>query len=132
MHQTRDLWWHEAISGVDSTCSPEMMESEDPLFILYTSGSTGKPKGVLHTTGGYLTYVSITHEFVFDYNPGDIYWCTADLGWITGHSYIIYGPLSNRATTLMLKEYRTILILVDSGMSLISTVLINSIPHPQH
>ena len=101
MHQTRDLWWHEAISGVDSTCSPEMMESEDPLFILYTSGSTGKPKGVLHTTGGYLTYVSTTHEFVFDYNPGDIYWCTADLGWITGHSYIIYGPLSNRATTLM-------------------------------
>ena len=101
MHQARDLWWHEAISGVDSTCSPEMMESEDPLFILYTSGSTGKPKGVLHTTGGYLTYVSITHEFVFDYNPGDIYWCTADLGWITGHSYIIYGPLSNRATTLM-------------------------------
>ena len=101
MHQTRDLWWHEAISGVDSTCSPEMMESEDPLFILYTSGSTGKPKGVLHTTGGYLTYVSVTHEFVFDYNPGDIYWCTADLGWITGHSYIIYGPLSNRATTLM-------------------------------
>ena len=101
MHQTRDLWWHEAISGVDSTCSPEMMESEDPLFILYTSGSTGKPKGVLHTTGGYLTYVSITHELVFDYKPGDIYWCTADLGWITGHSYIIYGPLSNRATTLM-------------------------------
>ena len=101
MHHTRDLWWHEAISGVDSTCSPEMMESEDPLFILYTSGSTGKPKGVLHTTGGYLTYVSTTHEFVFDYNPGDIYWCTADLGWITGHSYIIYGPLSNRATTLM-------------------------------
>ena len=101
MHQTRDLWWHEAISGVDSTCGPEMMESEDPLFILYTSGSTGKPKGVLHTTGGYLTYVSTTHEFVFDYNPGDIYWCTADLGWITGHSYIIYGPLSNRATTLM-------------------------------
>ncbi len=101
MHQTRDLWWHEAISGVDSTCIPEKMESEDPLFILYTSGSTGKPKGVLHTTGGYLTYVSITHEFVFDYNPGDIYWCTADLGWITGHSYIIYGPLSNRATTLM-------------------------------
>ena len=101
MHQTRDLWWHEAISGVDSICSPEKMESEDPLFILYTSGSTGKPKGVLHTTGGYLTYVSTTHEFVFDYNPGDIYWCTADLGWITGHSYIIYGPLSNRATTLM-------------------------------
>ncbi|MBI89099.1 MAG: acetate--CoA ligase [Candidatus Marinimicrobia bacterium] len=97
----RDIWWHEAISGVSSKCKPENMDSEDPLFILYTSGSTGKPKGVLHTTGGYLTYASYTHELVFDYMPGDIYWCTADLGWITGHSYIIYGPLSNRATTLM-------------------------------
>ena len=101
MDSKRDLWWHEAISGVSSICKPEVMDAEDPLFILYTSGSTGKPKGVLHTTGGYLTYVSITHEYVFDYNPGDIYWCTADLGWITGHSYIVYGPLSNRATTLM-------------------------------
>ncbi len=101
MDSKRDLWWHEATSGVSSICKPEVMDAEDPLFILYTSGSTGKPKGVLHTTGGYLTYVSITHEYVFDYNPGDIYWCTADLGWITGHSYIVYGPLSNRATTLM-------------------------------
>ena len=101
MDSVRDIWWHEAISGASSKCEPEIMESEDPLFILYTSGSTGKPKGVLHTTGGYLTYASYTHEMVFDYQPGDIYWCTADLGWITGHSYIIYGPLANRATTLM-------------------------------
>ena len=101
MDPHRDIWWHEAISGVGSVCKPEVMDSEDPLFILYTSGSTGKPKGVLHTTGGYLTYASFTHELVFDYRPGDVYWCTADLGWITGHSYIVYGPLSNRATTLM-------------------------------
>ena len=101
MDSDRDIWWHEAISDVSSICEPEVMDSEDPLFILYTSGSTGKPKGVLHTTGGYLTYVSFTHEMIFDYRPEDIYWCTADLGWITGHSYIIYGPLSNRATTLM-------------------------------
>ena len=101
MDSKKDIWWHEAISGVSSKCTPEKMGSEDPLFILYTSGSTGKPKGVLHTTGGYLTYVSYTHEIVFDYKPGDIYWCTADLGWITGHSYIIYGPLANRATTVM-------------------------------
>ena len=101
MDSERDIWWHEATSGVDAKCKPEVMNAEDPLFILYTSGSTGKPKGVLHTTGGYLTYASFTHEIVFDYKPGDIYWCTADLGWITGHSYIIYGPLANRATTVM-------------------------------
>jgi len=101
MDANRDIWWHEAVSGVDANCEPEIMDSEDPLFILYTSGSTGKPKGVLHTTGGYLTYASFTHEMVFDYKPGDIYWCTADLGWITGHSYIVYGPLANRATTVM-------------------------------
>jgi acetyl-CoA synthetase len=101
MDSERDLWWHEAISGVDAKCEPEVMDAEDPLFILYTSGSTGKPKGVLHTTGGYLTYAAFTHEMVFDYKPGDIYWCTADLGWITGHSYIVYGPLANRATTVM-------------------------------
>jgi len=101
MDSERDLWWHEAISGVDAKCEPEAMDAEDPLFILYTSGSTGKPKGVLHTTGGYLTYAAFTHEMVFDYKPGDIYWCTADLGWITGHSYIVYGPLANRATTVM-------------------------------
>jgi len=101
MDSDRDIWWHEAISGVDDNCEPEVMDAEDPLFILYTSGSTGKPKGVLHTTGGYLTYAAFTHEMVFDYKPGDIYWCTADLGWITGHSYIVYGPLANRATTVM-------------------------------
>ena len=101
MDSELDIWWHEAISGESPICEPEIMEAEDPLFILYTSGSTGKPKGVLHTTGGYLVYTSFTHELIFDYNPGDIYWCTADLGWITGHSYIVYGPLSNRATTVM-------------------------------
>ena len=101
MDSKLDLWWHEAISGESPVCEPEFMDAEDPLFILYTSGSTGKPKGVLHTTGGYLVYASFTHEIIFDYKPGNIFWCTADLGWITGHSYIIYGPLSNRATTLM-------------------------------
>ena len=101
MDSELDLWWHEAVSGESPVCEPEFMDAEDPLFILYTSGSTGKPKGVLHTTGGYLVYASFTHEIIFDYKPGNIYWCTADLGWITGHSYIIYGPLSNRATTLM-------------------------------
>ena len=101
MDSELDIWWHEAISGESPICAPAIMEAEDPLFILYTSGSTGKPKGVLHTTGGYLVYTSFTHELIFDYKPGDIYWCTADLGWITGHSYIVYGPLSNRATTIM-------------------------------
>jgi acetyl-CoA synthetase len=97
----RDLWYHEECAKVSADCPPEPMNAEDPLFILYTSGSTGKPKGVLHTTGGYLVYASMTHEYVFDYHDGDIYWCTADVGWVTGHSYIVYGPLSNCATTLM-------------------------------
>ena len=99
----RDLWWHEemAAGDISDDCPPEEMDAEDPLFILYTSGSTGKPKGVLHTTGGYMLYASLTHEYVFDYKKGDIYWCTADIGWITGHSYILYGPLSNCATSLM-------------------------------
>jgi len=101
MVNERDLWWHEAMATAEAECKPEEMDAEDPLFILYTSGSTGKPKGVLHTTGGYMVYTSFTHELIFDYHPGDIYWCTADIGWITGHSYIIYGPLANRATTLM-------------------------------
>ena len=101
MDSEMDIYWHEAISGESPICEPEIMDAEDPLFILYTSGSTGKPKGVLHTTGGYLVFTSFTHELVFNYKPGDIYWCTADLGWITGHSYIIYGPLSNKATTIM-------------------------------
>ena len=101
MLKNRDLWWDEVIDNQSDLCQPEVMDSEDPLFILYTSGSTGKPKGVLHTTGGYMVYVSYTHELIFDYRESDIYWCTADIGWITGHSYIIYGPLSNCATTLM-------------------------------
>ncbi|MCW8879225.1 MAG: acetate--CoA ligase [Kangiellaceae bacterium] len=96
-----DVWYHEAAADVSNECPAEEMNAEDPLFILYTSGSTGKPKGVLHTSGGYLVYASITHQYVFDYHPGDIYWCTADVGWITGHSYIVYGPLANGATTLM-------------------------------
>ena len=101
MQQGRDVWYHEEAAKVPAECKPEKMKAEDPLFILYTSGSTGKPKGVLHTTGGYLTYVSMTHQYVFDYHDGDIYWCTADVGWVTGHSYIVYGPLANGAITLM-------------------------------
>ena len=101
MLPSRDKWWSEEMNLVSSHCPIEKIDSEDPLFVLYTSGSTGKPKGVLHTTGGYLTYVSYTHELIFDYKPDDIYWCTADIGWITGHSYIVYGPLSNCATTVM-------------------------------
>ncbi|WP_343312822.1 acetate--CoA ligase [Brucella sp. BE17] len=97
----RDLWYHQEVASVEPTCEPEPMNAEDPLFILYTSGSTGKPKGVLHTTAGYLVYASMTHQYVFDYHDGDIYWCTADVGWVTGHSYIVYGPLANGATTLM-------------------------------
>ncbi|ESX26061.1 acetate--CoA ligase [Mesorhizobium sp. LSJC264A00] len=99
--QGRDIWYHDEIATVKGDCKPEKMKAEDPLFILYTSGSTGKPKGVLHTTAGYLVYVSMTHQYVFDYHDGDIYWCTADVGWVTGHSYIVYGPLANGATTLM-------------------------------
>ena len=104
----RDLFWYgEARDDISPDCPPEPMGAEDPLFILYTSGSTGKPKGVLHTTAGYLTYASYTHEIVFDYRPGDIYWCTADVGWVTGHSYIVYGPLSNAATTLIFEGVPT-------------------------
>ncbi|MCF5710741.1 acetate--CoA ligase [Pseudomonas syringae] len=99
--KNRDLWYHEAIHGVGDDCPPEPMDAEEPLFILYTSGSTGKPKGVLHTTGGYLLQAAMTHKYVFDYRDGEIFWCTADVGWVTGHSYIVYGPLANGATTLM-------------------------------
>ncbi|MFI8384711.1 acetate--CoA ligase [Pseudomonas sp. NPDC079086] len=97
----RDIWYHKALSEADSVCPPEPMDAEDPLFILYTSGSTGKPKGVLHSTGGYLLMAAMTHKYVFDYHEGDIYWCTADVGWVTGHSYIVYGPLANGATSLI-------------------------------
>ncbi|MGH6959938.1 MAG: acetate--CoA ligase, partial [Dongiaceae bacterium] len=97
----RDIWYHEECAAASRDCPPEEMAAEDPLFILYTSGSTGKPKGVLHTTGGYMVYTSMTHQYVFDYHDGDIFWCTADVGWVTGHSYIVYGPLANGATTLM-------------------------------
>ena len=101
MQDGRDIWYHEAMDAASPDCPPEEMSAEDPLFILYTSGSTGKPKGVLHTTGGYLVFVAMTHQYIFDYHDGDIYWCTADVGWVTGHSYIVYGPLANGAVTLM-------------------------------
>ncbi|MBT3702826.1 MAG: acetate--CoA ligase [Alphaproteobacteria bacterium] len=98
---SRDVWYHDLIANADTDCPPEEMNAEDPMFILYTSGSTGQPKGVLHTTGGYMVYASMTHQYVFDYHDGDVYWCTADVGWVTGHSYIVYGPLANGAITLM-------------------------------
>ena len=97
----RDLWWSDLMANASAEHRPVEMNAEDPLFILYTSGSTGKPKGVLHTTGGYLVYAATTFKYVFDYHPGDIYWCTADVGWVTGHSYLLYGPLACGATTLM-------------------------------
>ena len=100
-NEDRDVWYHDLIKDVPNYCEPEEMSAEDPLFILYTSGSTGKPKGVLHTTGGYMVYASMTHQYIFNYKPNDIYWCTADIGWVTGHSYIVYGPLANGATTIM-------------------------------
>ncbi|MGH8321702.1 MAG: acetate--CoA ligase, partial [Gammaproteobacteria bacterium] len=106
-HKQRDLWYHEAMADASADCPAEVMDAEDPLFILYTSGSTGKPKGALHTCGGYLLYCAITHKYVFDYHEGDVYWCTADVGWVTGHSYIVYGPLCNGAITLMFEGVPT-------------------------
>ena len=103
----RDVWYHEEMANAAAECAPEEMDAEDPLFILYTSGSTGKPKGVLHTTGGYLLYTALTHRYVFDYQDGEVYWCTADVGWVTGHSYIVYGPLCNGAVTLMFEGVPT-------------------------
>ncbi|MEZ5543077.1 MAG: acetate--CoA ligase [Pseudomonadota bacterium] len=106
-HAERDLWYHEAVAPASTECAIEWVDAEDPLFILYTSGSTGKPKGVLHTTGGYLLYAAMTHKYVFDYHDGDIYWCTADVGWITGHTYIVYGPLANGGLSLMFEGVPT-------------------------
>ncbi|NNE37109.1 MAG: acetate--CoA ligase, partial [Gammaproteobacteria bacterium] len=103
----RDVWYQDAVASASADCPAEEMDAEDPLFILYTSGSTGKPKGVLHTTGGYILYAAITHKYVFDYHDGDIYWCTADVGWVTGHTYMIYGPLCNGATTLLFEGIPT-------------------------
>ena len=103
----RDYWWHDEMKTVESTCEPEQMDAEDPLFILYTSGSTGKPKGVQHNVGGYMIFTSLTHKYIFDYHAGDIWWCTADIGWVTGHSYIVYGPLANGATTIMFEGIPT-------------------------
>ncbi|MBF0188439.1 MAG: acetate--CoA ligase [Magnetococcales bacterium] len=106
-NDNRDVWYHEAMEQADAECPCEEMDAEDPLFILYTSGSTGKPKGVLHTTGGYILYAAITHKYIFDYHEGDVYWCTADVGWVTGHTYIVYGPLANGAKTLMFEGIPT-------------------------
>lgn len=100
-NEDRDVWWHEEMEEAEAACYPEWMAAEDPLFMLYTSGSTGKPKGVLHTTAGYLIYAATTMKNVFDYKPDDIYWCTADIGWITGHTYVVYGPLANGASSVM-------------------------------
>ncbi|MFQ5413709.1 MAG: acetate--CoA ligase [Phycisphaerae bacterium] len=107
MKAGRDMWWHDVMADASPMCAPEWMDSEDPLFILYTSGSTGKPKGVLHTTGGYMVYAATTFKYVFDYHDGDVYWCTADIGWVTGHSYIVYGPLCSGATTVMFEGIPT-------------------------
>jgi len=106
-HSGRDIWYHDLIAAQPALCEPEAMQAEDPLFILYTSGSTGKPKGVLHTTGGYMVWASITHHYVFDHHPGDVYWCAADVGWVTGHSYIVYGPLANAATSVLFEGVPT-------------------------
>lgn len=104
MTEGRDIFWQDVVPDASTSCYPEWMEAEDPLFMLYTSGSTGKPKGVLHTTGGYLLYAATTFKYVFDYKPNDVYWCTADIGWITGHTYVVYGPLANAATSVLVSN----------------------------
>jgi len=112
----RDIWWHDLIPSMHDHCPCEEMDSEDPLFTLYTSGSTGKAKGALHTQGGYLVYAAITHKLIFDYKEDDIYFCAADIGWITGHSYIVYGPLTNGATTVMFESMPNYQTPEDTGM----------------
>jgi acetyl-CoA synthetase len=107
MKEGRDVWYEDVMAKADPVCEPEWVDAEDPLFILYTSGSTGKPKGVLHTTGGYMVYAATTFKYIFDYHPGDVWWCTADIGWVTGHSYIVYGPLANGATSIMFEGVPT-------------------------
>ena len=107
MQDGRDVWWHDEMDGVSADCPCEEMDAEDPLFILYTSGSTGKPKGVQHSVGGYMVFSAMTHKYIFDYHDGDVYWCTADIGWVTGHSYIVYGPLQNGATSIMFEGVPT-------------------------
>ena len=126
----RDYWYHDITSAQSEECQPEEMNAEDPLFILYTSGSTGKPKGVMHTSGGYIVYASMTHEYVFDYKDGEVYWCTADVGWVTGHSYILYGPLANGATTLMFEGVPNYPNSSRFGMYAISIMYLFFILHP--
>lgn len=112
MTQGRDVFWHDIVPKASTTCFPEWVDAEDPLFLLYTSGSTGKPKGVLHTTGGYLLYAATTFKYVFDYKPNDVYWCTADVGWITGHTYVVYGPLAHAATSVIVSiNYKALLLI---------------------
>ena len=120
----RDIWYHDLIKNQETDCEISEQNSEDPLFILYTSGSTGKPKGVMHTTAGYLLHASLTHKQVFNVQKDDVYWCTADVGWVTGHSYIVYGPLCNGITTLMFEGIPTFPMLQDFGKSLTNLKLI--------
>jgi acetyl-CoA synthetase len=122
MRDDRDFWWHDEMEDAEPSCYPEWMAAEDPLFMLYTSGSTGKPKGVLHTTGGYLLYAATTFKIVFDYKPTDIYWCTADIGWITGHTYVLYGPLANGATSVMVSRRILSLVLIGPYFDQFGTV----------
>lgn len=118
MQEGRDVWWHDVVPEQSTDCIPEWVQAEDPLFMLYTSGSTGKPKGVVHTTAGYLLYAATTFKYVFDYKPNDVYWCTADIGWITGHTYVVYGPLANCATSVLVRNSQLLNIIWNVQRSL--------------